>query len=330
LYGQVPFLVAFQFFSLWALARREKPDLLYAHWFTPQAITVAFVSMLTKTPFVFTTHASDVSILARLPFANKLVQLVCGQAEAYSAVSERTAKKLQMFFSEQEWIDRYSKKLEIIPMGIELNSLSTTRTVKQQIASRYSPDNRQVVLFLGRLAEKKGVTYLLDAISLLPDTILINLQVLIAGDGPLREKLERKAKTLRLSNVTFTGYVLGQEKEDILSLARYVCIPSIIDSSGDSEGLPVVLMEGLAAGKVILASKVSGAEQFLRHGETGFLFDQKSSETLRDAISDALSLSESEIEEISMKSRELAKQFGWEDITKRYYRLLKGAIANEV
>ncbi len=328
LYCQIPFLFIFQFISLFILVSKEKPDLIYAHWFTPQAITSVMVSMLTGIPFVFTTHASDISVLRSIPFAKYLVRWVCRNSKAYTAVSERTAQKLIDFFNAEEWNEHYSKKLKIIPMGVDINRSSFELSAFDYIKKKYSLDDRPIILFLGRLAEKKGVEYLLEAFSLLPKKQREKFQLVIAGDGQLKNNLKIKARSLKINNIYFTGYVHGEEKYTFLNLADYLCLPSIIDSTGDSEGFPVVLMEGLAAGKVILASNVSGGEVIFKNKKNCFVFTQKSSEELKAKLSLAIKLTTDELEVIRRENKKLAKQFGWETITINYYNFLKGAISN--
>jgi glycosyltransferase involved in cell wall biosynthesis len=330
LYGQIPFLILFQFLSLWRLARRVRPDLLYAHWFTPQAVTTALVARLTKIPFVFTTHASDVSVLARIPIASKLVQWVCLHAVAYTAVSERTAGKLEGFFSQQAWLSQYSRKLKIIPMGVEIPTSAPDQVVMDEVRRKYALDDRPIVLFLGRLAEKKGVSYLLDAVSLLPEKMRNSFQLVVAGDGQLRSVLMEKSNLLGLKTVTFTGHVHGQEKDSLFALADCLCIPSIIDDSGDSEGFPVVLMEGLAAGKLIVASNVSGAETLYEAQDRGFIFSEKSPAELAECLSRVLALKKSDADEYRKRNRDLSRRFSWSHITKQYHELLTSAAKHAV
>lgn len=325
LYAQIPFLFLFQIFSLWRLARRTRPDLLYAHWFTPQAISTALVSKVTGVPFVFTTHASDVAVLAGKPLGRKLVRWVCRKARAYTAVSERTADKLKRFFGPAEWEAEFSEKLAIIPMGVNLDTLSREAVDANRVRQQHGLDERPIVLYLGRLARKKGVEYLLDAVSRLPPELRDGVQVVIAGDGQIRGELEARAAALGLRNVVFTGYVSGIDKTGLLALADFLCLPSVIDRRGDSEGFPVVLMEGLAAGKIVLASDVSGAETLLQDGETGFLFPQQSASELSAALARALATTDEDAARYRRNSRRLSTRFDWSVVAAEHYRLLAGA-----
>lgn len=326
-YMLVPFLILMEFIALYRLTRKHKPDLLYAHWFMPQALASAFVSKLTGTPFIFTTHASDVSVLRKFPFSRHLVRLVCKQASAYTAVSKRTAEKLKQSFDEADWKKNFSHKLSIIPMGVTTKVPHLGKEIIIKAREKYGiPRGKQYVLFIGRLAEKKGVSYLINAIANLDLKTSRKLHFIVAGDGQLKPSLEERAKQLNIQNITFTGYVHGTDKDALLQLADLTCFPSIIDSMKDSEGFPVAIMESLAASKVVLASNVSGGETVIRNGINGFIFNQKSAADLTETIIEASLLSTTEKKRIGIESRKLATQFDWDTITKKHGLVFKKAL----
>lgn len=321
LYMQIPFFVFFQFLTLLVLVRKEKPDLIYAHWFTPQAINAALVSRITKTPFIFTTHASDVSVIRGVPLSKTIVTLVCRSAAAYTAVSKRTADKLTSFFDTKKPL---YNKLSIIPMGVKTNALKVSKSDLANVRESFDiAQDKQYILFLGRLAEKKGVIYLLQAFAQLPAKYSKDLHLIVAGDGQLKPFLEKRAVDLGITNITFTGYVHGKTKDSLLELADYVCFPSIIDDRGDSEGFPVALMESLAAGKIVLASNATGGETILQDGVSGFIFSEKSAKSLVLSLVQALKLSKRARMEMQKSSRDLSMQFDWSTITEKHYDILK-------
>ncbi len=307
-YLLIPFLFVGEFVALFRLTRRLKPDLLYAHWFTPQAINARWVGAVTKTPFVFTTHASDVDVWHKVPLIGAhIVRGNVREARAFTAVSRRSMAKLERFFLPDEW-RTLSKRGEIIPMGINLPRLTT----------RQRPTNTKTILFMGRLAEKKGVRYLLEAfediVSDYPDTRLV-----IAGDGPLKSSLEHHVKTIGTSaQVSFAGYVTGAEKKAFLKDAYLYVVPSIVTADGDAEGLPVSLMEGLAHGKVCIATNESGADDILTDGKDGFLVPQKDASALADALRKSLSLSAQNYRMISKSAQATAEQFSWPTVATQH------------
>lgn len=322
LYLQIPFLVFFQFASLWKLVRAERPDLLYAHWFTPQAITCALVSKLTGVPFLFTTHASDVSVLTKIPLMKHLVYHVCRQASAFTAVSRRTAEKLENCFTPELWREKFSSKLSIIPMGVDVTIEPPDSITLKKLRTSLSLDKRPIILFLGRLADKKGVNILINSFADLPKSTRNSVQLVIAGDGQQKAKLKKLASTLQLDNVHFTGYVHGQTKNGLIALSTFVCLPSIIDSSGDSEGLPVVLLEALAFGKIIIASDATGAESILEHGKSGYIFPNNTSRALTEQLQHCVNVPHEKLNLIGSKAQILASTYHWDTVAEAHYQLM--------
>lgn len=132
--------------------------------------------------------------------------------------------------------------ITIIPNGIDLKKYRPMRSQIQR--------GVQTILFIGRLERRKGVNHLIDAFALLNDE---NCQLLIAGNGPDRQKLENQVKRRNLKNVSFLGYVSEKEKIRLLREADVFCSPAIY---GESFG--IVLLEAMACGTPIVAANNPG------------------------------------------------------------------------
>lgn len=312
-YLLVPGLFLGEFIALLRLTRTLSPDVIYAHWFTPQALSACAVSVLTGVPFVFTTHAADVDVWHKVPILGRmLVRWGTRRARAVTAVSRRSMAKLAAFLP---GANPPSDSSEIIPMGVALpgQDFAGADDLRQQFDLPQGP----VVLFLGRLAEKKGVDHLLHAMSRVAPKR--DASLLVAGDGPLRGELEGLAARLGISDrVTFLGYTTGKDKDRVLRAADLVVLPSIITDGGDAEGLPVVLMEGLAYGRLCIATDVSGADDVLTDGVDGFLIPQRDPEALAAAIERALALPEDSRISMGAAARRTALQFEWSAIARRH------------
>ena len=271
MYLLVPFLFAGEFLAVLNLVRRLRPDVVYAHWFTPQAVVASWVGRITGTPFVFTTHASDVAVWSSIPLLGAwVVRTSTRRARAFTAVSRRSLARLQRFFSTQDW-EQLQGRAAIIPMGVSLPDAADMQT---------EPAARRIILFLGRLVEKKGVPFLLQAFATVRDQ-LGPCELVIAGDGPQREMLRQSAAALGIADaVRFAGFVSGSAKSSLLRQADVFVVPSVIAADGDAEGLPVALLEGLAWGRVCIASGESGADDILTSGQDGFLVPQGDSAAL--------------------------------------------------
>lgn len=315
-YLLIPFLFIGEFFALLRLVRKENPDIIYAHWFTPQVVTTRMVAALTHTPYVFTTHASDVAVWHKIPLIGpSIVRGGTRKARKFTAVSRRSMDKLRVFFSDKEW-GRMIGNHRIIPMGV---NLPTKHTAK--------PD-ANTILFVGRLAEKKGVQYLLPAFKTLHAKHQKS-RLIIAGDGPMKSELEQQTKKLGIENcVEFPGYVSGDAKQHMIEQADICVVPSIITTTGatkgDAEGLPVSLMEGLAYGKICIATNESGADDILTDSLDGYLVPEKNTSALSDALTRAFTLSAAKHDAMSAAARETAQQFSWDHVARQHIDFLFG------
>lgn len=311
-YLLIPFLFVGEFFALLLLTKKLKPDVIYAHWFTPQGVVASWVSRMTGTPFVFTTHAADVDVWRTIPLLGRyLVRSTAGRAQAFTAVSRRSMERLQRFFSTEQW-QVMQNKGAIIPMGVTLPGLS----------AQPKRSSQRVILFLGRLVEKKGVQYLLPAYAAaradLGDSLLV-----IAGDGPMLEQLKRQAAELGIGDsVLFKGFVSGADKDRLLQQADIYVVPSIIAVDGDAEGLPVSLMEGLAYGKLCIATAESGADDILTNGKDGFLIPQRDIKALSTALLQVAQLDPENREETQAAALQTARRFDWATVAARHYETL--------
>lgn len=312
-YLLIPFLFLGEFLSLLSLANKLRPDVIYAHWFTPQGVVASWVGRLTSTAFVFTTHASDVDVWRKVPLLGRfLVRSSTARAHAFTAVSRRSMEKLQRFFSAEQW-QAIQHKGAIIPMGVAIPDVS-------QEAARGS--GQTVILFLGRLVEKKGVQHLLAAYAAARADIGSSLLV-IAGDGPMLKQLKRQAAELNLGNqVQFTGFVTGADKAGLLQRASVYVVPSIVAVSGDAEGLPVSLMEGLAHGKICIATAESGADDILTDGKDGFLIPELQIEALSATLVHAAKLDPHARRDMEAAAIQTARQFDWAAVAERHYEFL--------
>ena len=118
IYFLIQFLFASQMISLFRLVKRENIELIYAHWFFPQAVNAYLVSKLCNIPFVFTSHSSDVTIVERkIPLiGKKIIRKVCRAALAISAPSKKIIDLIARYFSEEEF---ENIKTFVITMGIK-------------------------------------------------------------------------------------------------------------------------------------------------------------------------------------------------------------------
>ncbi|MFO1455263.1 MAG: glycosyltransferase [Steroidobacteraceae bacterium] len=321
-YLLVPFLFAGEFLALWSLTRRERPEVIYAHWFTPQAVVAWWVSGLTGTPFVFTSHSSDVEVWRRIPVVGpRTVRAVVRSAAAFTAVSQRTMDRIRGFFTATEWVE-IGTHGAVVPMGVHLPPAAAAQDTGPAAA-------RCLVLFMGRLVEKKGVRFLLAAYARARDR-MPGSRLVVAGDGPLLDELRGQAASLDLGDqVEFVGHVGGEQKAALLRQADVHVVPSIVSSTGDVEGLPVSLLEGLAWGKVCIATPQGGADEILETGRDGFLVPGADVEALAARLVEAFALAPGPRAAMQGAARRKAQEFEWSVVARRQLELLRAAARQE-
>lgn len=168
----------------------------------------------------------------------------------------------------------FAVESKVIPNMVDLD--------KFKIKTKTESTKDQIV-FLGRLVERKGCKQLIKAFALLAKTNP-EVELIIAGDGPERTKLEKQVKKLDLqSRVRFLGFVKEQDKPTLLANASVACFPSLY---GESFG--VVLIEAMAAGaRVVLAGDNPGYRTVMED-QPKLLVDSTNSELLAKRLKELL------------------------------------------
>jgi glycosyltransferase involved in cell wall biosynthesis len=312
----VPALLWGEYRAIRSMVRQERPDIVYAHWFTPQAVCAAPVAARARIPLVFTTHASDVAVWGRFGGVGRaLVSAVTRRAGRFTAVSETSMLRMKPFFDEAGWA-RVRERAQVIPMGVEL----TTGTVADDLgrASR----GRRTVLFMGRLAEKKGVRFLLEAFATVQAS-MPDVDLVVAGDGPLRADLEARSRRLGLQDrVSFVGYRSGHAKDELYRRADVCVLPSIVTDDGDAEGLPVALLEALAYGVPTIASEASNAGEVVDSGVDAVVCPAGDAAALGRALEDMLSWPAERRAAMSTAARRTAQRFDWNHVAEQTAQFL--------
>ena len=286
----VPFLLISLWFHLFKLLPQY--DIVHAHWLIPQGIVQSFF----KKPYVVTGHGGDVTSLNK-GILRKLKIRCLKRAKHVTVVSEHLKQKIQ----------------ELVP-GIEPSVISmgvdTSKFGKQYYVPNYfGQGDKRVVLFVGRLAEKKGVKYLIEAMKDI-DALLV-----IVGDGPLREELKEQAKGLR-DKVKFLGSKTHDELRKIYASADIFVAPSITAKDGDQEGLPTTIMEAMASGLAVVASNSGGISQLIIDKENGLLCEEKNIEELRKNI--LVFTDEQMRDKVVKASEEVVQRYSYEFLSQQY------------
>ncbi len=140
------------------------------------------------------------------------------------------------------------------------------------------------ILTVGRLVEKKGIRYGIEAFARLADDFP-NARYRVIGDGPLREELEDLCTMLGAAKrVEFVGWRTRAEVKKELGEHHLLVAPSVRAADGDMEGIPVVLMEAMATGMPVVSTRHSGIPELVADGESGILVEERDVAGLAEAL----------------------------------------------
>jgi glycosyltransferase involved in cell wall biosynthesis len=240
------------------LARRvraaERPDVVWAHFLVPSG----FLASKVNAPLVVTAHGRDVRNIGSIPGIAYVTRRVVERASTVIAVSEYLRRELESRLPEARG------KTEVVDSGVDLERFAAVAPA----AELESP----AFIHVGSLTERKNVVRLADAFATLGRGSLTYV-----GDGPLRSLLEGRER------VRIVGRVSHDDVPAWLSAADVVCGPALVEPFGQS------LLEGLACGKPVVATRIGGPPEFVPDGG-GVLVDPLDTDGLARALEIAAAL----------------------------------------
>ena len=198
---------------------------------------------------------------------------------------------------------------------------------------RFSPDRSHVepqrILSVGRLVAKKGFKDLVDALALLQSKGL-RIRADVYGGGPLRPELEARAHRLGLDGrLTFHGARLQDEILAAYRRATVFVLAPVVTNDGDRDGIPNVLVEAMASGVPVVATKISGIPELITDGIDGLLVNEHDPAALAGAIERVLIDSELAEQLGRAGRRRVEREFDLVANTQRLRALLEGRPADD-
>lgn len=311
-YLLVPFLIFGQLVAVTRLVRNRRFAVLHAHWLVPQGLVAAVACAMMKDPppIVCTSHGGDLYAL-RGWLAERLKRFVFRRSAAITVVSRAMREYAVLHGAKPE-------TCHVIPMGVDTHNTFTPSPEARLDGPR--------VLFVGRLVEKKGCRYLIDAMSAVrqrfPDVVLS-----IVGSGPEEVALRRQALDAGIgTSVIFHGAVRNEELSAYYGRATVVVVPSVVAVGGDQEGLGLVIVEALSCGRAVVVSDLPATRDVVTNEQTGLLVEPGDSVALAAALIRLLS-NPAERTAFGLAGRAFAKEhFDW-DVSSRRYGMLFEQIA---
>jgi glycosyltransferase involved in cell wall biosynthesis len=303
---------------LWAVLAVTKLrwsfDILHAHMIYPAGYCATIFKSITKIPVVVTSQGADIQIEPAMgygirlnPWVDKKVRKTLRLADVITTISRSMKEEIIRAGGDP-------RKVYLIPNGVDGREFKVKDGAPLENKASY-------IFAMGRLIHKKGFDTLLEAFSRIDNgESLPNL--LIAGEGPEKEKLEKMAKQLGIQDkVKFLGFRYGREKIKLLKGCEFfISLPR-------REPFGIVLLEALAAGRPVIATNVDGIPDIIDDRINGLLVPVDSPAIAAQAMSDLLN-GPTKLEEMSTNALLKSEEYDWSRIAGNYLNVYASTTNN--
>ena len=285
--------------------REFDPEILHAHWGTYPSTAAWMLSQALDKPFGFTCHAHDIFI------DNQLLKEKIENAAVPVTISHYNVDWLT-----REVTPRARERLSVVHCGVDLDALPWRRDSRE----------RGLIIGVGRLDPIKGFDVLIDALAALRQAGR-TFRCRIIGEGPQRTELEAKIARADLEGyVDLVGARPQAEVRSALYSASIFALPSVIAPDGNRDGIPVALMEAMAAGAPSVSTYVSGIPELIEDDTSGLLVPPGDAAALARALSRLLD-DEGVCERLAISARgKIEREFDANREARKLLALFSGAL----
>jgi colanic acid/amylovoran biosynthesis glycosyltransferase len=244
--------------------RRERVQHLHAHFGTNSAAIAMLASGMSGIPYSFTAHGPDeferATLLALDVKLERAAFVVC--------VSSFGRSQFMRWTDPAQW-----EKITVVHCGVDSLFLDCPLRV---------PPSTPRLVCVGRLSVQKAQLVLVAAARKLHEAGL-QFEIVLAGDGPMREDVEEAIRSAGLQHkITILGWTAGERVRAEIAAARALVLPSF------AENMPVVIMEAMAIGRPVISTYIAGIPELVQPGKTGWLVPAGDENALAEALREAL------------------------------------------
>lgn len=311
-------VVPFFFLGLLAATSKQlkhiRPHSIHAHWIIPQGLALALLGTIWRKlpPFLLTSHGGDLFGLWGALFG-ALKSWVLRKASALTVVSRPMVAEAAKFGGN-------AARIDVIPMGVDFDGLFSMDPEMERVAGQ--------ILFVGRLVEKKGVKYLIEALPSIREQVPC-AHLVIVGSGPELHALTALVSRLGLQEVVeFRGAMPQNALPEFYRRAAVFVAPFVNAASGDREGLGLVSVEAIACGCPVIVGDVPVVADIFLDTEMDMRAIPGSPESLAQKVGGVLLAPEVALRRALVVRQRLLGQLGWGVVAKRYSELLRNLSAS--
>lgn len=293
------------------LCRNGGYDVIHSHWPLPMGLPAQAGAWASKKSprLVATFHGAEVALAKRKSHYRPILKRLTRNLDAAIANSASTAATVR---------ELTGVEATVIPFGPPRGAVNLDRPPEGIEAY----DGMPIVLAVGRMIERKGFPVLVRAAKKLRG----RARVVIVGGGEYEPVVRQEIERHEVGDVVrLAGRLSNEELSDLYRRCAVFCLPAIVDSRGETEGLGVVLIEAMSHGKPVVASRLGGIVDAVEDGENGLLIPPDDPEALANAL-----LRVFESPELAAKlgeaGRERSKRlFSWENVAERHLKVYSPA-----
>lgn len=303
-----PLAVASGSWKTMRVAQKRRATILHAHWVIPGGVIASLASQ--ALPLVVSAHGSDVFVAERHPAARAAARSALRRAGWVTACSEDLRLRAINLGADH-------KRTETVPYGVDSARFAPSAQVRADVRRALGIGDAPLVFSAGRLVRKKGFEHLIDAAGALAADFP-TLELVIAGEGDLRDELTARAAAAGSGRVRLIGFRSQDDVGRLAAAADAVVVPSVRDEAGNVDGLPNFALEALATATPVVATRAGGLPQAIEDGVTGRLVVERDAQALAGAIRDVLS-HPARAREYGIAARaKVIRDFGWPRVAERF------------
>ena len=278
-------------------------DVLDAHYYYPDGVAAALLAKWLKKPLAITARGTDLNLIPQHLLPRRMIQWAAGRAQASIGVCAALVDVLRAW-------DIDDSRLHVMRNGVDLQRFSPTppAAARQQLGLQGGP----LLLSVGHLVERKGHNL---AVGAMPAVLIKHPQarLFVIGEGEERARLETQIAALGIgAHVTLTGALPNDQLDIWYSAADALILAS------SREGWANVLLESMACGTPVVATRIWGTPEVVAHDAVGLLVDQRSAEGLAAAVLKLLAVPADRA-----FVRRYAEGFSWEQTSQKQVDLFR-------
>ncbi|MBX2811754.1 MAG: glycosyltransferase family 4 protein [Myxococcales bacterium] len=252
---------------------------IHNHIAQASATVALLASELSGIPYSLTVHGPHIFFEPK----TQNLGLKVSKSAFTACITQFCKSQVKIFTPHEHW-----SKLAIVHCGLDETFLGAPPT---------PVPNKPQVLTIGRLSEEKGQLDLVEVIADLKNEG-VAIELVVVGDGPMRGSMEALAKSLGVENhIHFKGWKSSEEVRNIIEASRIMLHPSF------AEGLPVVIMEALALGRPVIASRIAGIPELVVDKESGWIVTPGDKDDTRRALREAMQMSSEQLSSMGLAGR---------------------------